>query len=182
MPWYFTFGSNMHPSVLRRRQVTPQITLRAVLPGWVYTNDYVGLPLFEPSFATIRTRECWSKRNNGPSVPTTPPDVQGAAYLISEEDLQRILRTEGGGGHAGVGYVTTDVVCHVYKEDAEKVPAEFRVPLPRAAADGKCREATVGVRAITLVGTGRAVACPMPLEPSIRYAYLVHSGIPRVCW
>lgn len=75
----------------KRRGITARHSCRGALRGWHWSTRYVGLPLIEPAFATLQ-------RCDDPNV-----CVHGRLVQISLEDLQQLVRTEGGGGHEDLG-------------------------------------------------------------------------------
>jgi hypothetical protein len=88
--WHFGYGSNMKASVMQGRGITPLEVRWARVHGYVLTFDVFGLPYSEPSMASIAP---YTKTGEKQYV----PDVCGVAYLLSSEDLKRLVGTEGGG-------------------------------------------------------------------------------------
>lgn len=88
-----------------RRRVFPKESQPCCVPGWYLNFNVEGVPFFEPCFASIG-RKPWA----GTDDPTM--ELQAVAHRITAEDFARIQRTEGGGGHAGLGYdpITIQVV------------------------------------------------------------------------
>ncbi len=56
-PWYFAYGANMSPRVLRRRGIEPEESRAARLDGYGLRFSYRGLILVEPGFANIEPEE-----------------------------------------------------------------------------------------------------------------------------
>jgi hypothetical protein len=103
--YYFAFGANMaYKSLSTRRKVYPVESHPAILEGYYLNFDTIFLPYLEPCFASI-----------GPT-PILPlqPVVNGVLHLITTEEMQKIIETEGGGGNVGIGYQTTIVQVTTY--------------------------------------------------------------------
>ncbi|KAH8848326.1 hypothetical protein MCOR27_003579 [Pyricularia oryzae] len=88
--WYFAYGSNLSPSVMARRGITPLDARCVRVSSHMLVFDVFGVPYSEPAMAGIREK---------PAGCDTPA-VHGVAYLISASDYQRLRVTEG----AGTGY------------------------------------------------------------------------------
>ncbi|KAH6614247.1 hypothetical protein C7974DRAFT_292919, partial [Boeremia exigua] len=88
--WYFGYGSNMKPSVMQGRGITPLEVRWARVHGYILTFDVFGLPYSEPSMASIAPYTVTGEKQY-------VPDVCGVAYLLSSEDFKRLVSTEGGG-------------------------------------------------------------------------------------
>ena len=74
---YFAFGANMASEVLvTRRRLRPLWSAAAVLPGHRLVFDVPGLPLVEPSFASV-TRDPEAR-------------VHGVAWALPPADLRRL--------------------------------------------------------------------------------------------
>ena len=135
-------GSNMNSAVLgARRQVYPAESCPCYVPGWYLNFNVEGVPYFEPCFASIG-RSPWR------GTPDRSMQLQAVAHRITADDFVRIQRTEGGGGHAGLGY------------EAMKINAVFY--------DGR------KVETVTLLHTPKAVA--FYANPSKRYFDLIVNG------
>lgn len=72
------------------------------VPGWYLNFDVEGFPFFEPCFASIG-RTPW------PGAMDSSVELEAAAHRITPKDFVRIQRTEGGGGHAGIGYDPAEI-------------------------------------------------------------------------
>lgn len=88
--WYFAYGSNLSPSVMARRGITPLDARCVRVSSHMLIFDVFGVPYSEPAMAGIREK---------PAGCDTPA-VHGVAYLISASDYQLLRVTEG----AGTGY------------------------------------------------------------------------------
>jgi hypothetical protein len=106
-------------------------TIMATVPGYILRFDLPGIPYQEPSFSSIR-----------PRLDEKDPDVIGIAYLLTREEYERLLLTEGG---RGGGYMEIDVsatpLMDLTKEKKEPIvckslstqtPRENPHPLPSA--------------------------------------------------
>lgn len=89
--WYFAYGSNMSKSTLLRRNLTPLASKVVCIPNHILCFEIFGVPYSEPSMASIRVRD---------DEPDSVPPVHGIAYLLSGEEYQRMIISEG----AGVAY------------------------------------------------------------------------------
>ena len=117
---------------MRRRKQQPLKTIQAVAPGYVLRFDIPGLPYQEPAFSSIRQRFSGEE----------DPDVIGIAYLLTGEEYERLLQSEGG---RDGGYLEIDIevkpLADLTNENAEtikckslstKTPRENPCPLPSA--------------------------------------------------
>ena len=103
--WYFSFGANMAPATLQRREgISPTRSLPGSLTGFVYGYTYLGYddPPCEPRFANIEPAQ--------PGAPAAP--VHGVAHCISMREMRILDKYEG----AGISY--------------ERVLADFTRKLP----------------------------------------------------
>ncbi|KAL3765770.1 hypothetical protein ACHAW5_004177 [Stephanodiscus triporus] len=93
---YFAFGSNMASStMIDMRDVSPIDSTAAILPGHVLRFNVPGLPLVEPSWASI---EPVVDDEPGGAATDDNDDVavvHGVLYELSGEDFATICRTEG---------------------------------------------------------------------------------------
>jgi gliotoxin/aspirochlorine biosynthesis gamma-glutamylcyclotransferase len=101
-----------------------------VAPGYVLRFDLPGLPYQEPSFSSIR-----------PRVKESDPDVIGIAYLLTREEYERLLLSEGGrdGGYLEIDVpvkplldLTNEKSTIICKSLGTRVPRENPHPLPSA--------------------------------------------------
>ncbi|MFL2827717.1 MAG: gamma-glutamylcyclotransferase family protein [Paracoccaceae bacterium] len=80
--YYFGYGSNMSLEYLQgRRGVYPVVSYPGLLKGFSLIMNMEGPIFVEPSFANI------IKNKNG--------SVEGVLHLISKNELQKIINTEG---------------------------------------------------------------------------------------
>ncbi|EXU99137.1 AIG2-like family protein [Metarhizium robertsii] len=88
--WYFGYGANMAASVfIERRKIRPLRTEVAYIPSHALCFNVLGIPYVDPGNGGIR-----------PLCPeTTDPTacVHGVAYLLTPEDLKKVVLSEGGG-------------------------------------------------------------------------------------
>lgn len=82
LAYYFAYGSNMLPSVMSAlRKIEPINATAAVLQDYRLCFDVPGLPLVEPSAASVR--------------PAKGRLVHGVLYTLTDEDFEQVSRTEG---------------------------------------------------------------------------------------
>jgi gliotoxin/aspirochlorine biosynthesis gamma-glutamylcyclotransferase len=85
--WYFAYGANMSSASFSGiRKVRPIDVVPAVIDDYALSFDLLGVPYSEPAVANL--------------IPNDSPrmsPVHGVAYLVSQQDLERIIATEGGG-------------------------------------------------------------------------------------
>ena len=80
--FYFGYGSNMSTQYLiKRRKIIPSDSQVACLKDYELIMNMGGPNFLEPSFANIR--------------PSKGSTVEGVIHKISDEDLQKIVNTEG---------------------------------------------------------------------------------------
>ena len=60
-------------------------TIQATAPGYILRFDLPGIPYQEPAFSSIRRR-----------IHEEDPDVIGIAYLLTRDEYERLLLSEGG--------------------------------------------------------------------------------------
>ncbi|KID73837.1 Glik, partial [Metarhizium brunneum ARSEF 3297] len=86
--WYFGYGANMAASVfIERRKIRPLRTEVAYIPSHALCFNVLGIPYVDPGNGGIR-----------PLCPeTTDPTacVHGVAYLLTPEDLKKVVLSEG---------------------------------------------------------------------------------------
>ncbi|KZF23918.1 hypothetical protein L228DRAFT_266292 [Xylona heveae TC161] len=86
--WYFAYGSNMVSDVfVTRRKISPVRSEVACIKSHTLCFNIMGIPYSDPAMAGIRAIED-EKEDKA---------VYGVAYLLSQEDLHRVVLTEGGG-------------------------------------------------------------------------------------
>ena len=98
---YFAFGANLHPATLRRRGVSVERAETARLPRHRLAFDVPGVPLFEPSFASVHPAD---------------DEVWGALYELTPRAMARLCAFEG------LSYRVVDVTLEV--GDARAVEAK----------------------------------------------------------
>ncbi|KAI9353821.1 hypothetical protein BDR26DRAFT_849304 [Obelidium mucronatum] len=127
--WYFAYGSNMAQSTMIRRKFQPQKSHQAVLPDYCLSMGMRGiLPYTEPAFATIYKRSSLDSIE-GISTDDNVPDVHGVVHLLTSAEFQRIVYTEGGNGHKGLGYQQTAVLVNLIDEHGTVVGSCHAVTL-----------------------------------------------------
>lgn len=113
--WYFSYGSNMNPSVFEtKRKIKCRDFRVCKVPGYVLTYTQGMVPYQEPAYCTCVERssiDCEDDR----------PDIHGVAFLITRTQYEHMLLTEGGWGWQeyrnhpfwSVGhYAEAEVECH----------------------------------------------------------------------
>jgi len=124
--WYFAFGSNLNPKILTGfRNVTPAESHPCFLPGWYLNFDTVGLPYYEPSYASIGQHPILQDQ----------PEVHGVVHQITREDYDRIKATELGGEHDDIGYASVPVTVHTY--ECRQLKALTLVEVPQTVYHGQ---------------------------------------------
>lgn len=110
--WYFSYGSNMNPEVFETVRKIKCLDHRVCyVPGYVLTFTEGILPYWEPAFCTCvkrgeipplrsRNRNQSSDADASCSVPRERerPDIHGVAFLITRDQFEHLLVTEGGMG------------------------------------------------------------------------------------
>jgi cation transport regulator ChaC len=108
--WYFGFGSNMNPKVFGaessryERRVIPRTAKVGKVPGWALRFNLKTLPLVEPGMGNIIKEEGAEVHGVAYQVPAIPKRLAAAlralksdSSQITEQDLEKIFRSEGGG-------------------------------------------------------------------------------------
>ncbi|KAF2656939.1 hypothetical protein K491DRAFT_596130 [Lophiostoma macrostomum CBS 122681] len=102
--WYFAYGSNMCDTVFcQRRGIRPRQLKLARIESHCLDFNVPFLPYSEPGMAGLR--RLGSEASEFP--------VHGVAYLLSDEDFTRMIRSEG----AGVAYRVISLVAHSLTDD-----------------------------------------------------------------
>lgn len=97
----------MNSQVLsKRRKVFPVESVPCRVPQWYLNFDVEGVPYFEPCFASISTSVWRGARDAS--------ELHAVAHRITPKDFIRIQNTEGGGGHAGLGYDPVLIKAELY--------------------------------------------------------------------
>lgn len=86
--WYFGFGANMAASVfIERRKIRPLRVEASCIPTHTLCFNVLGIPYAEPGNGGLRELP---PDNNDPRAM-----VYGVAYLLTAEDLKRVVVIEG---------------------------------------------------------------------------------------
>ena len=91
------------------RGIQPIESANVCAPQWVLTMEIPGVPYSEPAFSSIRPRtelEAMPVDGSREKPPTKRPDVVGVAYLITADQYQKLIGSEGG----GIAYEDVEVV------------------------------------------------------------------------
>jgi gliotoxin/aspirochlorine biosynthesis gamma-glutamylcyclotransferase len=116
-------------------------TIQATAPGYILRFDLPGIPYQEPAFSSIRRR-----------IREEDPDVIGIAYLLTRDEYERLLLSEGGrdGGYTEIDVsvkplldLTDEKSSIMCKSLGTREPRENPYPQPSA-------------RYISLIQTGAA--------------------------
>jgi hypothetical protein len=132
MKWNFAYGSNLHPKRVRERaDVALNRCERAVLRDWrLAFNLATGMQWVEPAMANI--------------VPAPGEEVHGVAIQMSDEELARLTRSEGGTRF----YRSVSVEVDTY--DGERIAATVFVAREDIVRD----EVAPSLRYLTLLREG----------------------------
>jgi len=91
---YFAFGSNMCSATMTDlRNLRPVAATAAVLPNHELRFNVPGMPLVEPSWASVEPVQVDRRRKR--STDESGPVVHGVLYSLTEEDFEAVCRTEG---------------------------------------------------------------------------------------
>ena len=86
--WYFAYGANMSSVVFTtRRKIQPLKAEVAVIKTHVLCFDVMGMPYSDPANGGLRSR---NEVDNG-----NKPPVTGVAYMLTQQDLARVVASEG---------------------------------------------------------------------------------------
>ncbi|RIA80874.1 hypothetical protein C1645_744940 [Glomus cerebriforme] len=156
--WYLGYGSNMCKKTFEgMRKIKPIKSVACEVPNYFLSFNIFGRPYSEPAFASIyphsypKSSITYEYAKNVhehccPGLPfkfdpeepekSLPPILNGVLYLISKEDYQRILMTEGGWGYDDLeyGYKAIDVECITY--DNQKIVAKTLSSAPASIESG----------------------------------------------
>ncbi|KAL4949381.1 hypothetical protein BDW69DRAFT_188379 [Aspergillus filifer] len=103
--WYFAYGSNMGANVFqKRRKINPLTAEAAVIATHTLCFNVMGVPYTDPAMGGIRLAKAGD-------VP-----VHGVAYLLTPDDMRRVIVSEGG----GIAY-TTGFLTATLQKDSSKV-------------------------------------------------------------
>jgi hypothetical protein len=97
--WYFSYGSNMNPEVFeKKRKIRCRDYRVCYVPGYVLTYSEGIVPYLEPAFCTCVKREVLDSEHKHKPLPQRP-DIHGVAFLITRQQYEHMLTTEGGWGY-----------------------------------------------------------------------------------
>jgi hypothetical protein len=151
---YFAYGSNVSSATFRgTRGIDPAESWPAVLPDYRLVFDVPGLPYVEPGFASVRRVSDGSPGPDpGPPDPDDPlaryeREVHGMAYLVSDADWARILRTE-------TGYAVEDVTLVRSSDGASIEAATLAYPSLDLGAAGTMPELLPSARYLGIIRAG----------------------------
>ena len=171
---YFAFGSNMAYSTMTDlRGVRPLNSSAAVLPGHVLRFNVPGLPLVEPSSASVEpVAGAGGGAGGAPSAADADAAVHGVLYELSESDFGTICRTEG------VPFVYALHRCRVYPYAGDGGSAgEDALRRSTDAADEDAAERTRGgVSAFTLRASREGWRTGGDTPPSLSYLNVLLRG------
>ncbi|PVI02652.1 hypothetical protein DM02DRAFT_701132 [Periconia macrospinosa] len=149
--WYFAYGSNMSTAKFTgSRGIVPLDKTLVRLPGWMLAMQIPGLPYSEPAFSSISPQPV--------AKPETSmnPDVVGVAYLITEDQYNHVIGSEGG----GTAYNDISLLGRIIGEEAKGGNGSMEIP-------------------VRTLGTAmKRQPCPVP---SARYMDLLISGGREAC-
>lgn len=92
----------MHESILSgRRKVFPIASIPVVVPDHILSFEYRGICYVEPGFATVAPRH-WEGLK---PIQRQRPDCHGVLHRITVQEMERIVRTEGGKDFKHVIYI-----------------------------------------------------------------------------
>lgn len=127
--WYLAFGSNMNFHTFQEmRKIKPIRTAVAHVPTAWTSWDIIALPYIEPTFCSILPydktlhdrlgdeykRYVWNRCCPGvPYGGDFPPRMWGVCYLLTEDQWQAVVISEGGWGYKDLemGYDTIEIEC-----------------------------------------------------------------------
>lgn len=125
--WYFSYGSNLNPEVFEKKRKIKCVDYRVCkAPGYVLTYSESMLPYCEPGFCTC------VKRSDLPCHQSNiRPDIHGVAFLITRQQYEHMLLTEGGWGYQEYRSCPFWGIGHYGEEEIECVEIE-----PERCCDG----------------------------------------------
>ena len=116
--WYFSYGSNMNPEIFEKKRKIKCVEFRVcTAPGYVLSYSESMLPYFEPGFCTC------VKRSELPCS-ESKPDIHGVAFLITRQQYEHMLLTEGGWGYQEYRYDPLWGIGNYGEEEIECVEIE----------------------------------------------------------
>jgi len=125
--WYFSYGSNLNPEIFEKKRKIKCVDYRLCkAPGYVLTFTESMIPYCEPSFCTC------VKRSDLPCHQSNiRPDIHGVAFLITRQQYEHMLLTEGGWGYQEYRSCPFWGIGHYGEEEIECVEIE-----PERCCDG----------------------------------------------
>lgn len=130
--WYFSYGSNLNPVIFEeKRKIKCRDYRVCKAPGYVLTYTESILPFIEPAFCTC-VKRCdlpWkdqyqdSDSSNNNEASSSRPDIHGVAFLITRQQYEHMLLTEGGWGYQEYRHSCWDI-GHYGEEEIECVEIE----------------------------------------------------------
>lgn len=91
--WYFAYGSNMLADVfISRRKISPLRSEVASIKGHTLCFNIMSIPYVDPAMGGIRKVE---RKVDREAQGLVADSVFGVAYLLTSEDLRRVIVTEG---------------------------------------------------------------------------------------
>lgn len=147
--WYFSYGSNMNPEVFeKKRKIKCRDHKLCKVPGYVLTYTESCLPYLEPAFCTCVPRSFLQDDDDN------RPDIHGVAFLITKQQYEHMLLTEGGWGYQEYRYHPLYSIGHYGEEEIECVEIE-----PESTTGEEKKETSTSeqipkktFKALTLVG------------------------------
>lgn len=157
--WYFSYGSNMNPAVFeKKRKIKCRDHKVCKVPGYVLTYTQGIMPFIEPAYCTCVERS---------KIGDDRPDIHGVAFLITRNQYEHMLLTEGGWGYQEYRRHPIWSVGHYGEEVVECVEIQ---------PEGCNNEiSTKPFKALTLVGL-LGVTNRYDANASKRYCDLVNVG------
>eukprot|EP00535_Pseudo-nitzschia_heimii_P008631 CAMPEP_0197178368 /NCGR_PEP_ID=MMETSP1423-20130617/3664_1 /TAXON_ID=476441 /ORGANISM="Pseudo-nitzschia heimii, Strain UNC1101" /LENGTH=389 /DNA_ID=CAMNT_0042628085 /DNA_START=189 /DNA_END=1358 /DNA_ORIENTATION=- len=158
--WYFSYGSNMNPEVFEKKRGIRCLDHRVcTAPGYVLSYSESLLPWCEPAFCT-----CLRRSDDLPCC-RDKPDIHGVAFLITWEQYEHVLLTEGGWGYQEHRYDPLWSVGCYGEEEIECVEIE-----PETTTESEKTEASEAVTATSSADAGR-------LRPLRRFKAMTLTGL-----
>jgi hypothetical protein len=158
-PWYFAYGANMSPRVLRRRGITPEESRAARLEGYAFRFSQRGLILLEPGFANIE--------------PEPGEEMWGVAHRLPPGQLARLDGFEG----PGYGRVLVDL-----ETDEGPVQAQAYInPRPTRGLEPSRRYARLCVGGARAFGLPEDYVTALAAHPT-RHVPLVSEFLMLLVW
>jgi len=139
--WYFSYGSNMNTEIFeKKRKIKCHDHKVCKVPGYVLTFAEGIIPYVEPSFCTCLKR-------SDLSVDDDRPDIHGVAFLITKQQYEHMLLTEGGWGYQEYRNHPFWSIGHYGEEEIECVEIK-----PEGTGSNKKESDLKIFKALTLVG------------------------------